>query len=92
MGFTLAWYVQQQVFTTLTMETSWILYFFGLGKYMKKSLWSHLSALFWLSKHEKIVEALVVSISLNWTWIDIYPVYIYPFFELGWIDYEKGIP
>ena len=46
MGFTLAWYVQQQVFATLTMETSCILYFFGLGKYMKKSLWSHLSALF----------------------------------------------
>ena len=46
MGFTLAWYVQQQVFATLTMETSCILYFFGLDKYMKKSLWSHLLALF----------------------------------------------
>ena len=46
MGFTLAWYVQQQVFATLTVEARCILYFFGLGKYMKKSLWSHLSALF----------------------------------------------
>ena len=27
-------------------ETSCILYFFGLGKYTKKSLWSHLSTLF----------------------------------------------
>ena len=76
MDFTLAWYVQQQVFATLTMEMSCILYFFGLGKYTKKSLWSHLSALFWLSKCEKIAEALVVSISLNWTWIDIYPLYV----------------
>ena len=74
MDFTLAWYVQQQVFATLTMETSCILYFFGLGKYTKKSLWSHLSALFWLSKYEKIAEALVVSISLKWTRIDIHPV------------------
>ena len=46
MDFTLAWYVQQQVFVTLMMETSCILYFFRLGKYTKKSLWSHLSALF----------------------------------------------
>ena len=74
MDFTLAWYVQQQVFATLTMETSCILYFFGLGKYTKKSLWSHLSALFWLSKDEKIAEALVVSISLKWTRIDIHPI------------------
>ena len=83
MGFTLAWYVQQQVLRDLHGETSCILYFFGLGKYTKKSLWSHLSALFWLSKHEKISEALVISISLKWTWINIYPVYVYPFFELG---------
>ena len=61
---------------TLTVKTSCILYFFGLGKYTKKSLWSHISALFWLSKHEKIAEALVVSISLNWTRIDIYLVYV----------------
>ena len=46
MVFTLAWYVQQQVLRDLHGETSCILYFFGLGKYMKKSLWSHLSALF----------------------------------------------
>ena len=83
MGFTLAWYVQQQVFATLTMEMSCILYFFRLGKNMKKSFWSHLSALFWLSKHENIAEALDISISLKSTRIDIYPVYIYPFFRLG---------
>ena len=44
---------------------------------------SHILALFLLSKHENIAEALVVSISLKWTRIDIYPVYIYPFFGLG---------
>ena len=66
----------------LDNDTSCILYFFGLGKNTKNSLWSHLSALFWLSKHEKIVEALVVSISLKWPRNDIYPVYVYPF--SGW--------
>ena len=44
---------------------------------------SQLSALFWLSRHEKIAESLVVLISLNWLRNDIYPVYVYPFFGLG---------
>ena len=43
---------------------------------------SQLSALFWLSKYEKIAEALVVSILLKWLRNDIYPVYVYPF--SGW--------
>jgi len=89
MGFTLAFSVATGFLCDLNGETSYILYFFGLSKYMKNSFWSHLSALFWLSKHEKIAEALVISISLKWMRNDIYPVYVYPFFGLGWIIYEK---
>ena len=53
---------------------------------------SHLLALFWLPKHEKIAKSLVISMSLKWPRNDIYPVYVYPFFGLGQIIYEKGIP
>ena len=46
MGFTLAFCVATDFLCDLDSETSCILYFFGLGKNTKKSLWSHLSALF----------------------------------------------
>ena len=83
MDFTLASVYSNGFVRDLNGEMSCILYFFGLGKNTQKSFWSHLSALFWLSKHENIAEALVISISLKWTRNDIYPVYVYPFFGLG---------
>ena len=46
MGFTLAFGAMAGPFCNFDGETSCILYFSGLGKYTKKSLWSHLSALF----------------------------------------------
>ena len=46
MGFTLAFCAATGLLCDLNDETSCILYFFELGKYTKKSLWSHLSALF----------------------------------------------
>ena len=46
MGFTLAFFVATGFLRDLNGETSCILYFFRLGKYTKKSLWSHLSTLF----------------------------------------------
>ena len=46
MEFTLASCAATGLLRNFDGETSCILYFFGLGKYTKKSLWSHLSALF----------------------------------------------
>ena len=46
MGFTLAFSAATGFLRDLNDETSCILYFFGLGKYTKKSLWSNLSTLF----------------------------------------------
>ena len=46
MDFTLASVYSNRFVCDLNGETSCILYFFGLGKNTKKSLWSHLSALF----------------------------------------------
>ena len=46
MDFTLASVCSNRFLRDLNGETSCILYFFRLGKYTKKSLWSHLSALF----------------------------------------------
>ena len=46
MGFTLAFCAVRGLLCDLDGETSCILYFLGISKYMKKSFWSHLSALF----------------------------------------------
>ena len=46
MGFTLAFLCNNRSLCGLNGDTSCILYFFELGKYTKKSFWSHLSALF----------------------------------------------
>ena len=46
MDFTLAFGAMTGLFRNFDSETNCILYFFGLGKNTKKSLWSHLSALF----------------------------------------------
>ena len=46
MDFTIASCTVTGLLRNFDGETSYILYFFRLGKYMKKSLWSHLSALF----------------------------------------------
>ena len=45
MDFTLAFMCSDRFVHDLDSDTSYILYFFGLGKNMKKSFWSHLSAL-----------------------------------------------
>ena len=46
MGFTLAFMCSNRFLRDLNGDTSCILYFFRLDKNMKKSFWSHLSALF----------------------------------------------
>ena len=46
MGFTFASCAATGILRNFDGETGCILYFFGLGKYTKKSLWSHLLALF----------------------------------------------
>ena len=46
MDFTLAFMCSNRFSCNLNGDTSCILYFFGLGKYTKKSFWSHISALF----------------------------------------------
>ena len=46
MDFTLASCAATSLLRNFDGEKSCILYFFRLGKYTKKSLWSHLSALF----------------------------------------------
>ena len=46
MGFTFTSCAATGLLRSFDGETSCILYFFGLGKYTKKSLWSHLLALF----------------------------------------------
>ena len=46
MDFTLAFMCSNGILRDLNGDTSCILYFFGLGKNTKKSLWSHILALF----------------------------------------------
>ena len=46
MDFTFAFMCSNRFSRNLNDDTSCILYFFGPGKNMKKSFWSHLSALF----------------------------------------------
>ena len=46
MDFTLASCAATGLLRNFDGETSCILYFFGLGKYTKKSFWSHFSTLF----------------------------------------------
>ena len=61
MDFTLAFCATTSLLSNFNGETSCILYFFGLGKYMKMSLWNHLSALFLLAKHEKVAELFLLT-------------------------------